>query len=300
MQQTHFSKPASFEARYDNLASFWGSGVMQVISAGVETGGSSSMGAGLWPSRFLLRDERHALEGAIVSSRSIGAHVDLFGEREHADNLFLMKDGWACRYMITREGGRQLIALLVPGDLCNLDCLLFDRLDYGVRTLTQSTIVAWPRDKAVALATKYPGIARMFARRALVENATLGKWALTLGRLSATQRLAHLFCELSVRLGMEDNDKSSFEFPLTQEHIGDVLGLTAVHVNRMVQLLRGEGLISLSNRTLTIQNVAKLRRIGGFDPHYLHVELDDAASADRMVTPRSSSWREGPPSKLEA
>lgn len=252
---------------------------MQVTPAKQERRESSPMGVILWPSRFLSQDERLALESAVVSSRSISANIDLFGEREGADSLFLIKDGWACRYMVTREGGRQLIALLVPGDICNLDSLLFDRLDYGVRTLTQATIIALPRDRAVALATQYSGIALMFAWRALVENATLGKWALALGRLSATQRLAHLFCELSVCLGMEEKDKSSFEFPLTQEQIGDALGLTAVHVNRMMQLLRADGLISLANRTMTIQSVARLRRIGGFDPHYLHFVPDQGQGA---------------------
>ena len=298
-QQTRLSKCASLRFRHDNIA-FQGRAAMQIISAKSETCGSSPVGAGLWPSRFLSREERRALEEAVGSPRTISAHSDLASERERADSLFLIKEGWAGRYNLTREGGRQFLALLVPGDLCNLDSLLFDQLDYGVRTLTPATIFALPRDRAVALATEHPGIARMFTWRAFVENATLGKWALALGRRSAKERLAHLLCELSVRLGIKDGGENSFEFPLTQEQIADAIGLTAVHVNRMMKVLRAEGVIALTNRTLTIQNVAQLRRIGGFDPCYLHIEQDDGTSANELVRPRSSSLREAQPSQLGA
>ena len=222
-------------------------------------------------SRFLSREERHALEDAAVSTRSVGANTDLVREGERADTLFIVIEGWACRYMTTREGGRQLSALLVPGDVGNIDSLLFNRLDYGVRTLTQTTVIALPRDRALALAAQHPGIARTLTWLALVENAILGKWALSLGRRSAKERLAHLLCELSVRLDAEDRNESSFAFPLTQEQIADALGLTPVHVNRTMQQLRNEGIVATANRTMTLPDVEGLRQIGGFDPRYLHV-----------------------------
>jgi CRP-like cAMP-binding protein len=131
--------------------------------------------------------------------------------------------------------------------------------------------VALSRDRALALLTQYPGIARAFMWLGLIENATLSKWTLSLGRRSAIERLAHLLCELSVRLGAESDEESSFAFPLTQEQIGDALGLTAVHVNRTMHQLRADGLIEIANRYLTIPNIAKLRQAGGFDPRYLHV-----------------------------
>ena len=235
---------------------------------------SSSRLAGtrLWASRFLSREERDTLEEAVVSTRSVNANTDLMREGERTDALFIVADGWACRYTTTREGGRQLPALLVPGDVGNLDSLMFDRLDYGVRTLTQATIVALPRDRALALAAQHPGIARTFTWLALVENVILSKWTLSLGRRSAKARLAHLLCELSVRLDAEDGNESSFVFPLTQEQIADALGLTPVHVNRTMQHLRTEGMIATANRTMTLPDVQGLRRIGGFDPRYLHID----------------------------
>jgi CRP-like cAMP-binding protein len=192
-------------------------------------------------------------------------------EGERAATLFVVTDGWAYRYTTTREGGRQLTALLVPGDVGNLDSLMFDRLDYGVRTSTRAEIVALPRDRALALSAQHPGIAHTFTWLALLESRVLSKWALSLGRRSAIERLAHLLCELSVRLDAETGDETSFPFPLTQEQIADALGLTSVHVNRTMQHLRNEGLIETANRAMTIPDVAKLRQVGGFDPRYLHI-----------------------------
>lgn len=233
---------------------------------------SALTGTRLWSSRFLSREEQHALESTASPAKTVRAGIDLVREGERADSLFIVVEGWACRYTTTREGGRQLPALLVPGDLGNLDSLMFDRLDYGIRTLSQATIVALPRDQVLALAAQHSGIARALTWAALVENAILSKWALSLGRRSSRARLAHLFCELSVRLDAEEGNESSFAFPLTQEQVADALGLTSVHVNRTMQQLRSEGMVVIANRTLTLPDVASLREIAGFDPSYLHID----------------------------
>lgn len=240
-------------------------------------------GTRLWQSRFLSREERAALADATVSLRSVGPNIDLVREGERADGVLIVTEGWACRYTTTRSGGRQLPAVLVPGDVGNLDSLLFDRLDYGVRTMTAVAVAAVPRDRALALAAQHPGIARTFTWLALVENATLSKWALSLGRRSARERVAHLLCELSVRLEAEDGNVSRFALPLTQEQIADALGLTAVHVNRTVQQLRSEGLITTAQRTMTLPDVARLRRVADFDPRYLH--LDGTCATGPQIPP---------------
>jgi CRP-like cAMP-binding protein len=234
----------------------------------------------LCASGLLSREEQHALEDAVSPVKLVGPHTDLAREREGADLLSIIVDGWACRYTTTKEGSRQLSALLLPGDVGNLDTLMFDRLDYGVRTITEAKIVTLSRDHVSALAAQHAGIARGFMWLGLVENAILSRWGMSLGRRSAGERLAHLLCELSVRVGAENNGESRFAFPLTQELLADALGLTAVHVNRTMRQLRTQGLIEIENRTLTIPNVAKLRQAGGFDPRYLHIAVpDDAQSA---------------------
>jgi CRP-like cAMP-binding protein len=225
----------------------------------------------LWKSGLLSHEEQEAIEKAVSPAKSVSGNIDLVREGERADALFIITDGWACRCMSTREGGRQIPTLLLPGDVANLDSLMFDQLDYGVRTITEVTTVSLPQDRALALAAQHPGIARAFTWLGLIENVTLSKWALSLGRRSAIERVAHLLCELSVRLGRSSDGKSSFDFPLTQEQIADALGLTSVHVNRMLGQLRIDNLITSVNRIMTIPDVAKLGRFGGFDPRYLHI-----------------------------
>ncbi|TRW14777.1 Crp/Fnr family transcriptional regulator [Glacieibacterium frigidum] len=249
----------------------------------------------LWNSYYLSSEERRALQQAVTSRRSVNAHVDLVSEGELADSLLFIVEGWACRYATTIGGGRHFSALLVPGDLCNLEALLIDRPDCGVRTMTAATIVALPRELALALATQHSGIARAFTWLALVENAILAKWALSLGRRSAKEKLAHLFCELSLRVGAQEREyEVSFNFPPTQEQIADAVGLTAVHVNRTMQVLRAEGLVAIASRIMTLSDVPRLRQIGGFDPGYLHLDRVRANTQPPLVNPnypRSRSRR---------
>jgi CRP-like cAMP-binding protein len=237
----------------------------------------------LWRSPFLAKDERYALEQAVTWSKKFEIHRNLISEAEKADNLLIVAHGWACRYSCVSDGGRQLTALLVPGDIANLDTLLFDQVGYGVRTLTDVTIVALPRSRALALADEHPGIARTFTGLAMIENAVASKWIVSLGRRSAHARIAHLLCEIAIRLGIDDGNDITFPFPLRQEQIGDLLGLTNIHVNRTVRQLRKDGLIQLCDRVLTIPDVAALRYAAGFDPAYLymHRHIDAAARPTR-------------------
>lgn len=224
----------------------------------------------LWDSRFLSHGERDALAEAVSPAKSVPANTDLIREGERSDTLFFVLEGWAARYTTTRDGARLFPALSIPGDIANLDALMFDLPDYGVRSLSQVTIVGLPVDRTRALVARYTGIAQALFRLALVENATLGKWAQSLGRRSARERLAHLLCELSVRLQAEEGNESSFQFPITQEQVADALGLTAVHVNRTFHQLKDEGLVQFANRTIIFPDVARLRKVGGFEPSYLH------------------------------
>jgi CRP-like cAMP-binding protein len=227
----------------------------------------------LLASPFLSRVERQALRDAMASPTLVPAYTDLVREDGRAGDLILIAQGWGGRYATTCQGGRQFSALLVPGDVANLDTLLFDRLDYGVLTLTEACIVRLRRGDVAALAAQHPGIARTCTWLAILDNAMLGQWLLSLGRRSARARLAHLLCELSMRLAAEHQGRSRFRLPLTQEHLADVLGLTSVHVNRMMRELRDQGLIEAGDRVITIPNVDKLRHEANFDPGYLHAAV---------------------------
>jgi CRP-like cAMP-binding protein len=251
------TQPVSVYSSQINHSSYWPSRYLR--------------STGLWRSPFLAKTEQRALENAVTWSERFDCHKDLVCEADQADNLLIVIKGWAYRYICTRDGGRQLTALLVPGDIVNLNTLLFERPAYSVRTLTDVTVVALPRKQGLALVDEHPGIARTFTGLAMIENAIASEWMLSLGRRSARARIAHLLCEIVVRLGDDDGNDVTVPFPLRQEQIGDALGLTTVHVNRMVRQLRVEGLIGISDRLLSIPDIAALRHVGGFDPAYLHM-----------------------------
>jgi CRP-like cAMP-binding protein len=239
-------------------------------------------------SSFLTAEELQLLDAAASAPRAVDAHTDLVRESGTADQLFVMIHGWACRYKTTREGGRQIVGLLVPGDVANLDTLMSSRPGYGVRTLMSAQVAAIPRKRLTALATDNPGIAQALIQLSLTESAILAQWALCLGRQSAQQRLAHLLCELAVRAGDDEDNASRFELPLTQEQMADVLGLTAVHVNRTMQQLRNEGLIVSASRSITLPDLRRLRERANFDPDYLHVGIDEHCTWRRPLDGTSS------------
>lgn len=243
-------------------------------------------------SPVLSDEERQALEDAALTPRAVRAGDEIVREGQATDQLYVMADGWALRAKTTRDGGRQIVGLAVPGDLANLDSFLFGRPDYGVRALTHGTVVGIPRDRLLALTAAHPGIGRALTWCALVENAGLSQWALCLGRQGAQQRLAHLLCELAARLGADDGAGVAFTLPLTQEHLADALGLTAVHVNRVMQQLRADGLIITVGRSVTIPDPERLRALADFDPAYLHLE-GDATIPPTVLAPHAAPMPAG-------
>lgn len=227
-------------------------------------------GVRLFGSDLLTDEDRRALADIAGAPRPLKAGVQFVAEGARVDSVHLMIQGWAYRYKTTRDGARQITGLAVPGDMCNLDSYMLPRVTYGVRTLTEAVAVSLPRDRAQALAAERPGIARAFTWFAIVENAALTEWTLALGRQTARQRLAHLLCEVHARLGGAHGKGDSYELPLTQEQMADVLGLTGVHVNRTLGQLRAEGLIVVRGRQVTVLKVAELCQVGEFDDAYLH------------------------------
>ena len=115
-----------------------------------------------------------------------------------------------------------------------------------------------------------PLIARALWMAGLIDESALRAWTVSLGKRDASERVAHLICELFVRLGTVGSTRvDGFDLPLTQEQLGDVLGLTTVHVNRVLRHLREAGLVSFKNCTVMIADFSKLRKAAGFDPGYL-------------------------------
>lgn len=217
-------------------------------------------------------ESRRAFTATMLSARPLTAHAELVREGGEAEKIYVLLEGWAGRYRTTRDGRRQIVGLALPGDVANLDSLAFARPGFGVRMLTSGMTTSIGCDAARALAASDLEISHAITRLGLLENAILSEWALGLGRKSAEQRLAHLLCELAVRVVGSTDGPITFELPLTQEQLADVLGLTPVHVNRMLRQLRGKGQVETAGRRMRIVDPEGLRALAEFDPAYLHLE----------------------------
>ncbi len=201
----------------------------------------------------------------------MGARRNVIREGERPDHVHLIIEGWAARYKLLPDGSRQITAFLIPGDFCDLHVTILGEMDHSITTLTRAKVAYIHRSKMDAL-TERPGLARAFWWATLVDEAVLRAWIVNVGRRDAYEAVGHLMCELYVRMkniGLTEDHR--FELPLTQEELGDALGLTPVHVNRVLQRLRAESLISFKGGLLIILDYERLEAASGFNSNYLHI-----------------------------
>jgi CRP-like cAMP-binding protein len=215
--------------------------------------------------------DRDLLSRMLTDIRTFDGRRDIIRVGEDPEFVHLMIEGWSCRYSIVDDGRRQITAFLVPGDFCDAHIVMLGEMDHSIRVLGRARVAFISKDLMAEVAER-PSLTRALWWASLVDEGVSRAWLVNIGRRNATDRVAHLVCELHARLlsvGMGDDDR--FEMPLTQEDLGDALGLTPVHINRVLRLLRERGLMTFSNRTIVIQNVEALKREAGFHPHYLHL-----------------------------
>jgi CRP-like cAMP-binding protein len=220
----------------------------------------------------LSDQDRQTLRNVIHDVRHVGARIALIEEGDRPENVHAILEGFACRYKILADGERQIMAWLVPGDLCDLHVSILGEMDHSIGTLAACKIAYIPRDRIEDLTSHYPAINGALWWATLVDEGTLREWLVNMGRRPADKQMAHLFCELFVRLqSVGQTTGTSFDFPLTQDELADTLGVSTVHVNRMLHQLREDGLIMLKGKTLTILELEGLQAFAEFDPNYLHL-----------------------------
>jgi CRP-like cAMP-binding protein len=219
----------------------------------------------------LSTDEKSLLRAALSDIRSVGLRKDILREGDKPTHVHLLVSGWCCRYNIVADGARQITAFLLQGDVCNSPVTLSRRMNHSIATLTPAKIASiTPSDMDDLLSR--PSIARALWLANLADANTLRAWIINIGRRDAAGRVAHLLCELFVRHRTAGSARlDGFDFPLTQVEIGDALGLTPVHVNRVMRHLREAGLISIKNRSVDILDLSRLEKASNFNSAYLHV-----------------------------
>ena len=217
-------------------------------------------------------EEQQMLERAISRVREVAADHDIVHDGQRTTESSLLLEGMAARYKLLGEGRRQITAVHISGDFVDLHSFLLKKMEHGVVALTTCTIAVVPHEALTEITEKSPHLTRMLWLSTLMDAAIHREWITSMGRRPAMERAAHLFCELFTRLkviGRTQGD--TIRFPLTQAELGDTLGLSLVHVNRVVQALRSQGLVSWEGRTLTILDWDRLAKVAEFDEAYLYL-----------------------------
>lgn len=221
----------------------------------------------------LSAEDQSLVESLCKDVRKVPRKTDITKEGDRPDYVHVMLRGWGARYKTLRDGSRQIVDFVIPGDFCDLHVALLREMDHGITALTPCTVARINQEQIAALTNDNSRIIRAMWWSSLVDQAILREWLLNVGRRSALERVGHLLCELHYRMsrvGLVEHDRLAL--PLTQEELADATGLTAVHMNRTLQRLRGEGMIELRGGTLELLDVGTLQEAVGFDPTYLHVK----------------------------
>lgn len=205
--------------------------------------------------------------------RTLEAASYIVREGDPADSCSFVLSGFAYRQKTTWEGAQQILSIHVPGDLLDLASLFLRVLDHNIQTLTRSEIAFVPKDALKQLAFERPAVGRAMWVDALIDGSIFREWILNVGQRDARGRIAHLLCEIAVRLrvaGLEEGD--DYELPMSQEHLANAVGLTPVHVNRTLQALGRDGLIERNRRHIRISDWARLTEAADFTERYLHLD----------------------------
>jgi CRP-like cAMP-binding protein len=216
--------------------------------------------------------EKAALARLPFRLRSFAENTDLVRQGDAPPESCLIVEGFVCRYKLLGEGQRQIMSFHLPGDIPDLQSLHLKVMDHSVSALTPVTAAFIPHDALLALTREHPGITALFWRDTLIDAAIFREWLAGVGRRTAKARIAHVICEVYLKLRAVDlASDGGFELPITQVELADALGLSPVHVNRVLQELRADGLIASKGRFVTISDWQRLKAVGDFDPTYLHL-----------------------------
>jgi CRP-like cAMP-binding protein len=225
---------------------------------------------------LLSDEERQAVVEATGKLTDFSTGDDIVQRGDLTGGVRLVLDGFACRYKILEDGRRQILGYLIPGDLCDVHVFLLKRMDHSIGAMTRTKIAVISQASILSFTETYPALTRALWWSTLLDEAITREWVVNLGQRTAYERMAHLFCELYHRLrAIGEVRNNSFALPLTQTALGDTLGLSTVHINRTLQDLRAQNLISFKAGVLTVHDLPALELAGVFSADYLHLGEGD-------------------------
>lgn len=221
----------------------------------------------------LSETELAVLERLHQRRRTFVAGRDLVhqGQTEHA--AYILAAGWVCSYKIQPDGSRQIVDFQVPGDFLGLRSVLLRTSDHGFEPVTEIQAAEVLADDLLNAFVETPRLATAVLWAASRDEAMVVEHLVGVGQRDADERMAHFLLELGSRLALVGmGGKTGYDCPLTQYHLADALGLSAVHVNRVLRQLREDGLVTFRNGHVTFDDYDRLVRLADFDPAYLDQE----------------------------
>jgi CRP-like cAMP-binding protein len=229
--------------------------------------------------RDLSADDRAALLALPHTLRTFERHHYVVREYERATHSCVLLRGFAVRTKVVVGGGRQICSVHMKGETVDLQNSLLGKADHSVQMLTSGQVAMIPREAIEQIAFERSDVGKAMWIDTLVDASIFREWIANVGRRDSRTRIAHLMCELALRLKVAGlGEQTNYEVPMTQEQIADATGLTPVHVNRTIKALEAEALIERSNpRFITIGDWKKLAEAGDFDSNYLHLKEQEPA-----------------------
>jgi CRP-like cAMP-binding protein len=215
--------------------------------------------------------DRNAFKAIPCTRKTFGKDAYLVREGQEATDCQLILKGFAYRQKLLRDGERQIISFHVPSEFVDLQNGVLGVADHSVQSLNRCEVAMFPRSALMEAANDNPRLRLAMWIDTLVDSSIFREWVVNVGRRDSRARIAHLLCEMALRLERVGcKNDGMFDFPVTQEQLADATGLTAVHTNRTLQSLRRDGLIQLTNGILRVLDWEGLREVGDFDELYLH------------------------------
>jgi CRP-like cAMP-binding protein len=218
-------------------------------------------------------DRQAVVQATMGQVRRLAPRQELIGEKDPPGGMVVLLSGFACRYKLLPDGRRQITAYMAPGDFCDMRVHLLRRMDHSIASVTQATVSFLSRETVTALATQHPRVADGLHWGRVVEESVMREWLVNLGLRTAFERMGSLLCEMYLRqqaVGLAS--RGHCDFPFTQGELAETLGLSAVHINRTLQELRRQKMITLSARRLQIHDFEALAAASMFDSSYLQLD----------------------------
>jgi CRP-like cAMP-binding protein len=220
-------------------------------------------------------DDASAIEKLPIVTQRLEGGVRVVGVGDRPDACCLLINGFIVRSKANCNGSRQILSLHQSGDIPDLQSLYLHVMDHDVTTLNECLVGFIKHDTLRQLVRNRPNVAEILWRDTLVDAAIFREWILNLGGRGGPGRIAHLMLEIHTRLKLIGRvADGTFSLPMTQQQLGEAIGMTSVHVNRVLRALKRDELLDFSYGVVKILNETKLRELAGFDPLYLHLKPD--------------------------